>query len=149
MAALGDLPLVDASIRDSESFAAAVAELFEARVPAIAVLDSGSRLLGVVSEADVLRALFPGYLGELWHTSFLEDDAEQLVDRAKAVCRQPVRSLAREVEALDANESETHAAERFLHASDQALPVVHAGRFVGMLSIAALCHARLARAEIA
>jgi hypothetical protein len=30
-----------------------------------------------------------------------------------------------------------------MHSGDDALPVVEDGRFVGMLSVAALCHARL------
>jgi hypothetical protein len=57
-----------------------------------------------------------------------------------------VAELAREVEPLEGDESETHAAERFLHTGEQALPVVEGERFLGMLSIAALCHARLDRA---
>lgn len=145
MADLRDLPLVDASIGRTATFAEAVALLFEAHVPAIAVLDDDRRLAGVISEADVLRAVFPGYLAELRHTAFVEDDRVALDERARAVRDKPVAELARRVESLDVEESETHAAERFLHTGEQALPVVLGGRFVGMLSMAALCHARLGR----
>jgi hypothetical protein len=62
------------------------------------------------------------------------------------VRNRPVAGLARKVEPLEGDESETHAAERFLHTGEQALPVVEGERFLGMLSIAALCHARLGRA---
>jgi len=147
MADLRDLPLVDATVPDSATFAEAVARLFEAQVPALAVVAADGRLVGVVSELDVLRAVFPGYLAELRHTAFLEDDPDALDARARAVRDRPVGELARKVEVLDGDESETHAAERFLHTGEQALPVVERGRLLGMLSIAALSHARLDRVD--
>jgi len=148
MADLRDLPLVQASVRGDATFADAVSRLFEAQVPALAVLGSDERLLGVVSELDVLRAVFPGYLAELRHTAFLEDDPTGLDERARAVRSRPVSELARKVESLDGDDSETHAAERFLHLGEQALPVLEGTRYLGMLSIAALCHARLGRAGV-
>ena len=146
MADLRELPLVQASVRKDVTFGDAVEQLFDARVPALAVLEADGRLLGIVSEVDVLRAVFPGYLAELRHTAFVEDDPVVLDERARAVRNRPVAELARGVEPLEGDESETHAAERFLHTGEQALPVVEGERFLGMLSIAALCHARLDRA---
>jgi CBS domain-containing protein len=146
MANLRGLPLVDASVSETATFADAVAQLFEAQVPALAVLGSDGLLVGVVSELDVLRAVFPGYLAELRHTAFLDDDPTGLDERARAIRSRPVNELARQVERLDGDDSETHAAERFLHLGEQALPVMEGARFLGMLSVAALCHARLDRA---
>jgi CBS domain-containing protein len=149
MADLRVLPLVEASVPEDATLADAVARLFEAQVPALAVLGSDQRLVGVLSELDVLRAVFPSYLAELRHTAFLDDDPAGLDERAVAVRGRPVGELARQVEALDGDDSETHAAERFLHLGEQALPVLEVdGRFLGMLSIAALCHARLDRAGV-
>jgi len=145
MADLRELPLVAASVPRDATFGEAVARLFDAQVPALAVLADDGRVLGIVSELDVLRAAFPGYLAELRHTAFLEDDPVALDERARAVRDRPVAELAREVEPLEGDESETHAAERFLHTGEQALPVVEGTRFLGMLSMAALCHARLDR----
>jgi CBS domain-containing protein len=137
---------VRASVPESATFADAVAALFEAQVPALAIL-AGDRVVGVISEIDVLRAVFPPYLAELRHTAFLDDDPATLDERARVVHDRPVGELARRVDVLDGDDSETHAAERFLHTGEQALPVVEHGRFLGMLSIAALCHARLDRVE--
>jgi len=146
MADLRSLPLVDASVPETATFAEAVALLFKAQVPALAVLGSDGLLVGVVSELDVLRAVFPGYLAELRHTAFLDDDPMGLDERARAIRSRPVSELARQVEPLDGDDSETHAAELFLHLGEQALPVMDGARFLGMLSVAALCHARLYRA---
>jgi CBS domain-containing protein len=146
MADLRELPLVDASVPAGAKLAEAVERLFDAQVPALAVLGDDGRLAGIVSEVDVLRAVFPGYLAELRHTAFVEDDPAALDDRARDVRDRPVGDFARSVEALEGDESETHAAERFLHTGEQALPVVEGHRFLGMLSVAALGHARLGRA---
>lgn len=144
---LRDLPLVDASVRQTATFAEAGAQLFDAQVPALAILAEDGRLVGVLSEVDMLRAVFPGYLADLDHTAFVEDDPAALDERARAVRRRSVGEFTRTVEALDGDESETHAAARFLHTGEQALPVVDGDRFLGMLSIAALCHARLDRVD--
>ncbi len=142
---LRKLPLVDASVSETVSFADAVEALFAAQVPAIAVVDAERRVVGMVAERDVLTAVFPRYLAELHHTSFLPDDDSELVEQARRAREELVGGFARAVEPLDAGESQTHAAERFLHTGEHALPVVEDGRFVGMLSMSALCHARLDR----
>jgi CBS domain-containing protein len=142
---LRELPLVDASVSWQATFADAVKALFAAQVPAVAVLDDDRRVVGMLAERDVVAAVFPRYLAELRHTSFLPDDASALDERARRTRAEPVTTYAREVEALEAGESQTHAAERFMHTGEQALPVVEDGRFVGVLSMAALCHARLDR----
>ena len=144
MSHLRDLHLVDASVPATATFAEAVAELFAARVPAIAVLDEERKVTGIFAEGDLIRGVFPGYIGELHHTAFLRDDPSGLDERARLARGEPVGAYAREVEALDAGDSQSHAAERFLHTGEHALPVVDADeRFLGMLSISALCHARL------
>lgn len=143
--ALRDLDLTDASVPETAPLAEAVAELFAARVPAVAVLDAENRVLGILSERDVLRAVFPGYLAEIRHSAFLPDDATALEELASRARDRPLRDFMRSSEVLDASDSQIHAAERLMHSGDDALPVVEGGRFLGMLSVAALCHARLDR----
>lgn len=143
--ALLDLDLTDASVPESATLAEAVAELFEARVAALAVLDENGRVLGILSERDVLRALFPGYLAEIRHTAFLTDDASRLDELARRARDRPVREFVRQSEVLEGSDSQIHAAERLMHSGDDALPVVENERFLGMLSVAGLCHARFGR----
>jgi CBS domain-containing protein len=143
--ALRDLDLTDASVDASATLAEAVAELFEARVPAIAVLDEERRVLGILSEREILGSVFPGYLVEIRHSAFLQDDESALDELAARARDRPVREVMRTSEVLDAADSQIHAAERLLHSGDDALPVTEGGRFLGMLSIAGLCHARLDR----
>ncbi|HUF02001.1 MAG TPA: CBS domain-containing protein [Gaiellaceae bacterium] len=144
---LRDVELVNASVLETASLAEAASRLFASNVPALAVLDDAGRVQGVFSEEDLLKAVFPGYLTEVRHTAFLRDDAPSLDELARRVRGRPVSEFARDPETLRADDSKVHAAERFVHTRSGALPVVEGDRFIGMLSIAALCHARLQRAE--
>ena len=90
MSVVRDLTLVDTSVSHSATFRDAARELAASGLPAIAVLDSDGRVEGVFTQDDELRGLFPGYLGELRHTAFLDDDEERLVQRARAVRDDPV-----------------------------------------------------------
>jgi CBS domain-containing protein len=140
---LRDLALTNTSVPDSATLAEAVAALFEAQVPALAVVDAEHRVVGIFSEGDLLRAVFPGYLAEIRHTAFLPDDAAALEELARRARDRPIRELARPSVVLRAEDSQIHAAERLMHSGEDALPVVDGTRFVGMLSVAGLCRARL------
>lgn len=143
--ALRDLSLIQASVREDATLAAAIAALFESRMPALAVVDAENKVLGILSERDVLGAVFPGYLAEIRHTAFLPDDDTALEELAERARTRPVSEFVREIEVLEADDSQIHAAERLIHSGDDALPVVDDERFIGMLSVAGLCHARLDR----
>jgi CBS domain-containing protein len=142
-----DVTLVDASVQATATFADAVEALSTTQSPALAVLDEAGRVVGVFSEGDLLRAVFPGYLTELRHTAFLTDDAASLDQLAKDARDRPVHEFARQTEVLSGKDSQIHAAELFLHTEEDALPVVEGDRFLGMLSVSALCRARLARVD--
>jgi CBS domain-containing protein len=147
LTALRDLPLVEASVPVTATLGAAARELTRAGVPAIAALDDDGRVAGVFTNDGLLRGLYPGYLSELRHTAFLEDDDDALAVRAEQARNEPVRDYLERAEPLEAGDSRVHAAERFLHAKVEALPVVEDGRFLGMLSIGTLCAATVAWLE--
>ena len=140
---LRDLSLTPAAVLESATLAEAVSALFESKVPAVAVVDGQHRIVGILSERDVLGAVFPGYLVEIKHSAFLPDDTAALEDLAARARDRPVRDFVRRSDVLHADDSLIHAAERLLHSGEDALPVVDGERFIGMLSVAGLCHARL------
>ena len=139
MPVVRNLPLVPASVADDATFGDAARELSASALPAIAVLGRDGRVEGVFTQDAQLRGLFPGYLGELRHTAFVGDDEERLAERARAVRDDPVGRYLTNAPRLDVGDSHTHAAELFLHSGLAALPVLDAGRFVGMLDQRALC----------
>lgn len=145
MAFVRDLPLVDAAVGGDVSFEDAVAALFASQVPTIAVLGAHG-VIGVFAEGDILHNVFPRYLGVLHHTAFIGGETA-LRSELEEIRHRPVGTLARWVEPLDGGDGHLHAAERLMHGEDHALPVVENGRFLGMLSVSALCTAELERAR--
>jgi len=139
------LPLVVASVTGEATFAEAARALSASGLPAIAVVEPSGHVRGVFTQDAHLRGLFPGYLAELRHTAFLPDDREGLAERARAVGVEPIARHATKAPRLRVDDSETHAAELFLHSGLGALPVEEDGRFVGMLDQRALCSAADAR----
>lgn len=142
---LRDISLQPGSIASNATFREAARALRESGLPAIAVVDADERVVGLFSDVDLLRGLFPAYLDELRHTSFVPDDPESLVQRAHQVVNEPVTAHSRETTPLELDTSSTHAAERFLHGDEGALPVVDDDRFVGMLQRAEFSVAMLRR----
>lgn len=134
MRTLRETKLHDAWVRRDATFAEAADVFREFGISAIAVLDEQRRVVGLFTEDDLVRGLFPAYLGELRHTAFLEDDERAFAERLRERGRERVERHMRKPVTLELETSAAHAAERFLHCEWGALAVVESGRFVGMLS---------------
>lgn len=133
MRTLEDIELVPVSVARTETFADAAEQLLRAPVAAIGVLDEQRRVVGLFGGEELLRGIFPRYLGELHHTAFAVDDPGVLAARAEAVRRDPVDKHMAKAITVDLDASATHVGEVFLHSRFIALPVVADGVFVGML----------------
>jgi CBS domain-containing protein len=143
---LPEIELYPASVQRTATFLEAAEVLVSYPVTTIAVLDHDSRVVGLFSDAGMLRGVFPPYLAELRHTAFASDEGI-LGERTRAVADEVVEQHMHKPESLDESTSLTHAAERFIHCDYGALPVVREddGRFVGMLGRAEFCRAVLAK----
>lgn len=102
------------------------------------VVDWDGRLVGYLTERDLLEALFPAYLQQFRNTEFLTRDFPSLVRKAAAAARTTVgEHMSREPVAVDLDDSESHAAELFLHHDVRGLAVVGAdGRVIGVVRLA-------------
>ena len=145
MSTLHDIALVDASVDVSATFADAAKALSASRLSALAVVDEG-RVVGLFTDEELLLGVSPRYLDELRHTAFLETELPSLRERAREVREEPVRKHMRRPITIELEGSSMHAAERFVHCDEGALPVVDDDdRFVGMLSRTEFAHALLKR----
>ncbi len=146
MSTLHDIELIDASVDVSATFEDAACALSESRLGALAVLDAERRVVGLFTDEELLRGVYPQYLGELRHTAFLEAEVPSVRERVRAVRGEPVRKHMRKPLTIELEGSSLHAAERFVHCDESALAVVdQRGRFVGMLSRTEFAHAMLRR----
>ena len=149
MTRLFDIELVPACVRVGASFRDAVDVIAAQPVSAVAVLDGGGKVVGVVGSEALLEGLFPRYLGELRHTAFLKDDRALLEQRAREAGSDPVEKHMAPPVVVEHDSCATHVAELFLHHDRDALPVVVHGRFVGMLGRAEFCRAMIVGAATA
>jgi CBS-domain-containing membrane protein len=91
------------------------------------VVDAQRRLVGYLADRDLLKALFPVYLQQLHNTEFLTRDFPSVLRRAGAAAATTVGDhMSREPIAVGLDDSESHAAELFLHHGLRTLPVVAA-----------------------
>jgi CBS domain-containing protein len=133
MAPLRQTRLVQASVPRTASFLEAARALFGTGISGIAVVDEEQRVVGLFTDDDLLRGLFPPYLGDLHHTAFLREAAGVLAARLEQAGGDPVERYMRRPVAVDIDATELHVAERFLHSPWGALAVVEDERFVGMV----------------
>jgi acetoin utilization protein AcuB len=102
------------------------------------VVDATGHLVGYLAERDLLAALFPAYLQQFRNTEFLTRDFSSLLRKARAAAATRVgEHMSRDPVAVDPDDSESHAAELFLHHGLRSLPVVTAqGRVTGVVRLA-------------
>lgn len=134
MTRLRNLPLVDASVPVSATFREAAHALADAGTAAVAVLDGERRVVGLFTDDDVLRGVFPRYVEELRHTAFAHGAAGEIVRAGiERAAGEPVERHMREPITIEVDSDAIHVAERFLHCPWGAIAVVDGGRYVGIL----------------
>jgi CBS domain-containing protein len=133
MAILRDMQLLPVSVRADTGFHNAARTLLAAHTSAIAVVDGEDRVVGLFTDDDLLRGLFPQYLSELHHTAFLVNEAQAVRASIEAAAAEPVARYMRKPVTVELDASDAHVVERFLHTPWGAIAVVEAGRFVGIV----------------
>ena len=133
MAVLRDMRLLRVSVGTDTGFLEAVRALLSAHTSAIAVVDVDERVVGLFTDDDLLRGLFPQYLSELHHTAFLVDEGQAIRASLEFAAAEPVSRYMRKPVTVDIDASAAHVVERFLHTPWGAIAVVDEERFVGMV----------------
>lgn len=123
-------------VKGSELFTAApetalmeiTRQLAERRVGCIVVMDDNGKVVGIVSERDIVRALAES------GPQVLNDPVETIMTKAVVTCR--------EADTLDRLMAEM-TSHRFRH-----MPVTERGRLIGIVSIGDVVKMRIAEAEM-
>lgn len=113
------------------------------------VADASGRLIGYLANKDLLGALFPAYLSEFRNTAFLTRDFPAMLRHARQGAATTVgEHMSRDPAYVHDDDSESHAAELFLHTGFGSLAVVDANHHViGVLRLADLIQAVLEGCE--
>jgi CBS domain-containing protein len=115
------------TIEPGASLAEAAKLLAEKRIGAVLILGADRRLVGIISERDIVHAL---------------------AARGAAVLDEPVsRSMTRKVDTCNESETIGNIMERMTNGKFRHVPVVDQGRLVGIVSIGDVVKHRLQQME--
>jgi CBS domain-containing protein len=120
----------------------AVRAIADSGLPALPVLDVRDRYAGIFGEREFMSALFPGYLNELTGVGFLRRSLDETLERRTA-CRTELveQHMTRDHVDVGPDYSDTQVAEIFLHHRVLIVPVVEAGRVLGVITRTDFFHA--------
>ncbi len=115
------------TIEPNASLASAIALLAEKRIGAVLILGADRRIVGILSERDIVRAL---------------------AERGAGVLAEPVSSImTRKVTTCHGGETVAQIMERMTEGKFRHVPVVEQGRLVGIISIGDVVKHRLHEME--
>lgn len=120
---------------------AIVDSMLKNRVSAIPVVDKDGRLLGIVSEGDLMnRPEAETYRSRSWWLSLLGESQKMTKDFLKTYGRTAADVMTTGVVTADEDESVASIAEKLERNRIKRVPVVRDGRIVGIVSRANLLH---------
>lgn len=133
--------LTDPLVRDAHVLAAsdtvktAVRHLLTSDLPALPVCDEHGKLAGIFGEREFFQALFPGYLNELKSARFVSRTMEVALEKRQGCSLEPVGDHVHTDHVdVDKDFSDAQVAETFLHHRVLVLPVLDAGKVVGVIT---------------
>lgn len=132
-----DLMTADRSpVRPQETIGAVVDRLLGTSCGILPVVDAEDRLLGLLSAADVLRLMLPGYLASMEDYSFIPDTVGDDRVHFSAVAPLPVSAAARlEPDAVvEATDPLIEVIRVLARCDTDCLPVVSRGKLVGTVT---------------
>ena len=132
---VGDLMIKDlTSVEPEDSMRTLVETLETSETSSVPVTDDDSRLVGIISERDVLGAAVPKYM-EMLHSASFMPSFDQLADGLGRIADDPVkRHMSQKVVSVRADVDDLQAADLMLRHKLRLLPVVDGdGRLVGIV----------------
>jgi len=109
------------------------------RLRGLPVVDNDQNVIGIITESDIIKASLPGYYKELQNPSFLPD-FNQFSKQAKKIANLSVKGfMTKQVYLVEEDISRTEAANLLFKKHLRIIPVVRAGKLVGILTPSCLC----------
>jgi CBS domain-containing protein len=106
--------------------------LDNAEMPNVPVVDEENRLIGFISEKDLIRAALPGYF-EMLHSASFIPDMNQLARKLDQIADEPIEKyMSPNVLSVTAEDDDLRAADLIIRKGVKNLPVVDdVGRLIG------------------
>ncbi len=118
----------DASIREL------IFILDSSGVPNMAIVDEEDKVIGFISEKDIIRACLPGYF-DMLHTASFIPDMNQISKKLEQIADDPVEKyMRRDIIMVGQDDDDLQAAEIIIRKNVKNLPVVdREGHLVGQV----------------
>jgi CBS domain-containing protein len=106
--------------------------LDNAEMPNVPVVDEDNRLIGFISEKDLIRAALPGYF-EMLHSASFIPDMNQLARKLEQIADEPIEKyMNKNAISVTEQDDDLRAADLIIRKGVKNLPVVDdAGRLIG------------------
>jgi CBS domain-containing protein len=122
-------------LRSDQDVGSALEQILASGLPGLPVVDGSGTLCGIFGEREFIAALFPAYLRQLSSARFVSPAIDALLQREAKCGREPVsRYMTTDHVDLPRDHSDVQIAETFLHHRVLILPIVDAGRVVGVIT---------------
>ena len=108
--------------------------LYRSGSSVLPVVDAEQRVVGFISERDVIQAALPGYFDLLQSESFWPE-VEQFSKKLREISQDPVRTyMVRDVGKVNRDEDDLYVAELMIQKGFKLIPVVdHEGVLIGLV----------------
>lgn len=121
-------------VLESSTIDEAIDIFYYHNVAGLPVVDADWRLVGFLSETDILRAATPSYLEVLTQSSFLSGEEEEFIRQLKNLGHLPVRDyMAKSPMSVEPYVSLMSVADLMIRKHFRRLPVVEDGILVGII----------------
>ncbi len=123
------------SLGEDATLMEAIEVLSRHRIPGIPIVNDEGKVIGFLSEKDIVRAALPGYVDLLDDPSYVPDMGQFKVRMRRASKDKVGRHMTKEVICLNASDSDFHAALIMIKKNLKRVPVVEEdGILVGVLN---------------
>jgi CBS domain-containing protein len=118
----------------------AVHVLYSQRLAGVPVVSEDWKLVGYLSERDILQGAVPTFLEIVAHSSFLDNCEGDLVQRLRGIGKQTVSDyMTREPVFVEPAASFMTVADLMLRKKIKRLPVAEEGKLIGIIDRGAFC----------
>lgn len=112
----------------------AIEVLYNHNASGLPVLDDDSKVIGFISEKDIIKAALPGYSAMLQDSSFLPDYGQFSV-RLKAIANDPISKYMKvNIITFEESDSDFYVANKVIKDNIKIAPVLRDGVFIGVVS---------------
>ena len=122
------------ALSEHVGLATAIEVISRHRLTGVPVLDDDGRVVGFISEKDIVKAALPGYFEYIQDPSFIPDFG-QFQSRLKKIRNEPVsRYMHRDVISFTEDDSDFFVAMTLIRHNLKRAPVVREGLLVGVVN---------------